>query len=215
MISAMKNSLKLGKFETDFFYSGQVRFFSCSQIFSEDSYFLLQNAFSQVNWKEKQTHFYRQYESVIQPSDGHDLARLFDPRFFIPFKNSVEKLLGVRLRNAFRLVANKLITSQEIDVHNDYCDPELGYENFRFIFQFAKEGELVSGGEIYFLSSTNKSDVIKQYPYHSNSGICFEISPHSHHFVSPVAGERNSLIMYLWKSDSKYDGSGVEIPADE
>ncbi len=59
-----------------------------------------------------------------------------------------------------------------------------------------------------FLASLDKSDVIKKYSYQSNSGICFEISPHSHHFVSPVEGERNSLIMYLWKTDSKYDGVG-------
>ena len=216
MSISMKNSLKPGKFETDFFYSGKSQFFSCSHIFSEESYLLLQKAFCHVSWKEKKTNFYRQYESVIVPADGHDLTLLFDPLFFIPFRRSVEKLLGgVHLRNVVRLVANKLITSQEIDVHNDYCDPELGYENFRFILQFAKEGELVSGGEISFLASLDKSDIIKRYKYQANSGICFEISPHSHHFVSPVEGERNSLIMYLWKTDSKYDGSGVEILKDE
>lgn len=207
----MKNSLKLGKFNVDFLHQGKFRLFSCSDIFSKQSYLLLQKAFEDVSWKEKKTHFYHQYESFVLPTESHDLTLIFDPVFFLPFKRSVERLLGVELRNVVSVVANKLITSQEIGVHNDYCGPESGYENFRFIFQFAKHGDLITGGEVSFLGSEDKCDVIKTYPYNSNTGMCFEVTPHSHHYVSRVEGERNSLILYLWKKGSKYDGSGTEI----
>ena len=115
------------------------------------------------------------------------------------------------MQNKIRVIAHKLVTSDEIGVHNDYADPEFGYENFRFVFQFAQIGQLVSGGELTFLRSRDKEHVIKQYPYGSNTGVCFEITPSSFHFVTPVEGERHTIVVYLWEEGRKYDGSGSEV----
>ena len=142
----------------------------------------------------------------------HLLASLFDPAFFFPFKKKLEAHVGVSFQNYIRIWAHKLVTADEIGVHNDYAHPEYGYENFRFIFQFAEPNQLLSGGEIAFLGSRERENVIKQYAYSSNAGICFEITPHSFHCVAPVEGERHTLVMYLWEEGRQTDGSGFLIP---
>jgi len=210
-IVQMKPSLKLGKFALDFTHRDRFRFFSCQEVLSKESYRTLQGAFNEVPWVKKEAGFYTQYESFVQPSDKHALASLYDPAFFFPFKSKLEKQLGISLQNKLRLAAHKLITSDLIGVHNDYTDPELGSENYRFIFQFAQKNQLISGGELSFLASRYTGEVIKKYGYSSNSGICFEITPYSFHSVTPVEGERHTLVAYLWEAGRKYDGSGTEI----
>lgn len=204
--------LKLGRFFLDYQYTDRFRLFSYSDVFCPDTYSSLQHAFTQVDWVEKQTSFYRQYKSFVLPSDQHALAQIYNPDFFFPFKAKLEKSLGIALQNNIKVIAHKLISSHEIGVHNDYSDPEFGFENFRFIFQFAKPDQLLSGGELTFLASRyDRQDVLKQYSYTSNSGICFEITPYSYHMVTPVEGERHTLVLYLWEKGKNYDGSGTEI----
>ena len=205
-------TLQLGRFELDFIQANRFRLLSYVDVFSEDSYRFLQSAFSKVAWFEKQTSFYSQYKSFVLPSDPHGLAQIYHPSFFFSFKAKLEQSLGVFLQNHIKVIAHKLISAHEIGVHNDYSDPEFGYENFRFIFQFAQPGQLLAGGELTFLASRyDTQDIIKQYPYTSNSGICFEITPYSYHMVTPVEGERYTLVLYLWEKGRKYDGSGTEI----
>ena len=205
-------TLQLGKFEVDRVQANTFHLFSCQNVFSEKSYELLQNAFNDVDWVKKETTFYSQYESFVKPSHKNALTQLFDPAFFFPFKQKLEKLLGISLQNHITLAAHKLITSDEIGIHNDYANPEFGYENYRFIFQFARPNQLVSGGEIGFVASRfNKEDLIRKYPYSSNAGVFFEVTPRSYHFVTPVEGERHTLVMYLWGTGRNYDGSGIEI----
>lgn len=208
----MKPILQLGQFQLDFIQTQRFRLFSCTDVFSAASYQILQQAFAEVAWFEKQTSFYSQYKSFVLPTDSHALARLYDPSFFFPFKAKLEEKLGVSLQNSMKLIAHKLITSHEIGIHNDYSDPEFGYENFRFIFQFAQPQQLIGGGELTFLASRyDKEDIIKRYSYSVNSGICFEITPYSYHMVTPVEGERHTLVMYLWEKGRKYDGSGTQV----
>ncbi len=201
----------LGKFDLDFTYENRFRLFSCREIFSEESFLALQKAFSSVPWVRKEDDFYVQYESFVKPEDTHALASLYSPSFFFPFKETLEKQLGVSLQNRMRLAAHKLITSDEIGIHNDYSLPEEGHENFRFIFQFSQENELYSGGELFFWASKYTREVIKKYPYGRNVGICFEITPHSFHSVAPVNGERLTLVMYLWKTGSPYNELSIQI----
>ena len=203
--------IQLGKFSLDFHHAEGFRLSSYSDVFAAESYSLLQKAFAEVAWFKKDTYFYTQYKSYVEPSDKHALARLYRPSFFFPFKARLEKALGVGFQNKIRVIAHKLITEDEIGVHNDYSDPEIGCENFRFVFQFAEPGQLISGGELTFLSSRTKEDVIKQYSYSANTGICFEITPRSFHFVTAVNGERHTMVVYLWGEGHPYDGSGTEV----
>ncbi len=208
----MPYDLQLGAFNLDFSFNNRFSLFSFSNVFAPESYKTLQSGFTQLSWKEDKANFYEQYSYVIRPEDQTPFNFLCQPSFFSPFKANLERFLKTSLRNSLRLVAHKLIFSQGIDVHNDYCGPESGYENFRFIFQFANLSRKISGGEISFLNSENKEDVIKRYPYSENAGICFEVTPYSFHYVAPVEkGERFTLVMYLWDSRSKYDGSGIEV----
>ena len=202
---------KLGLFKTDFKFNGKFKLISFTDIFSPDSYALIEKSFNSVKWEKKESHFYQQYSSTIEPGDDHPFTGFFHADFFNSFKSKLEPLLGISLRNCLSIKAHKLITSQEIGVHNDYCGPEMGYENFRFIFQFARKDQLRSGGEISFLNSENKKDVIRKYSYLENVGVCFEITPNSYHFVAPVNGERHTLVMYLWDASKKYDGSAIEV----
>lgn len=201
----------LGSFAVDFVHAGKFRFFSCTDVFSDSTYTVLQKAFADVPWIKKEAGFYSQYESFVLPEHKHALADLYKPSFFIPFKEKLEKQLGVSLQNKLRMAAHKLITSDQIGVHNDYTDPEMGEENFRFIFQFAQDKQLISGGELSFLSSRYTREAIKQYPYGSNTGICFEITPYSFHSVAPVEGERYTLVMYLWESGRKVNNLAIDV----
>lgn len=207
----MTSLIEFGQFNLTFTQSQPFCLLSCEDIFSEKSYLALLNGFKELNWKEERTDFYHQFSSVITKSTNTPFQLLFDPSFFLFFKSKLEILLGTNLRSVCRIVAHKLVSSQEIGIHNDYCDPNLGYENYRFIFQFSNFEGKISGGELSFLYSQDKEDVIKKYPYSRNVGICFEISPLSFHFVAPVKEDRYTLVMYLWKEKSKYDGSGTDI----
>jgi hypothetical protein len=201
----------LGPFEPDFSHTKDFRLFSFRNVFSEKQYLALQQAFDHVPWVKKEASFYTQYESFVKPTDKHGLTLLYDPSFFFPFKETLQRHLGVSFQNRIRLAAHKLITSDEIGVHNDFTDPELGEENFRFVFQFAEPNQLISGGELSFLESRYTKELIKQYSYGSNTGICFEITPRSFHCVAPVHGQRHTAVMYLWENGRKYNGSGSEI----
>lgn len=202
---------KLGNFDVSFCWKDKFKLVSFSNVFSEESYQTLQQGFDVLKWEYKESHFYRQYSSKITPTPDNPFAGFFQAEFFYPLKAKLELFLGVPLRNALSIIAHKLITSQEIGVHNDFCDPEMGYENFRLIFQFARKEQRCVGGEIAFLHSEYKNDVIRKYDYSENKGICFEITPYSYHFVEPVEGERHTLVMYLWDANKRYDGSGVEV----
>jgi len=205
---------KLGNFTVNFDFKNKFKLFSFSDVFTQESYERLQKGFDSLEWKHEESHFYKQHSAKIRPEDETPFAGLFRGAFFHPFKSRLEQLLGVSLRNCASMVAHKLITSQEIGIHNDYCDPALGYESFRFIFQFARKEQLRSGGEISFLHSRDKNDIIQKYGYSENQGICFEITPYSYHYVEPVEGERHTLVMYLWDATKGYDGSGIEVTDD-
>lgn len=202
---------KLGSFEPDFEFNQRFRLASFTNIFSKESYASIQQGFDTLAWEKKETHFYQQFSSKIEPEMDHPFSGFYQASFFNSFKSRLEPFLGVRLRDCFSMVAHKLVTSQEIGVHNDYCDPEMGYENFRFIFQFARQNQLKGGGELSFLFSEDKQDILRKYDYSPNQGICFEITPFSHHFVAAVDGERHTLVMYLWDACKKYDGSGFGV----
>jgi hypothetical protein len=201
----------LGNFSIQFRHEEGFRLFSFEDVFDEKSYRLLQKAFPEVAWFKKDTYFYTQYKSYVEPADKHALALLYRPSFFFPFKARLEEATGVKFQNKIRVIAHKLVTADEIGVHNDYADPEYGYENFRFIFQFAEPGQLAAGGELTFVRSREKEDVIRQYSYTSNSGVCFEITPRSFHYVTAVEGERHTMVVYLWEEGRNYDGSGTEV----
>lgn len=205
------SQIKTGSFDVDFTYSEKFKFFSCSSVFSPDSYLTLQQAFIQLPWKKKQTEFYKQYETLISPEQDNSLSLLYRKEFYLDFKKKVEEVLRTELRDEIRIIAHKLVTADEIGVHNDFCDPSLGFENYRFIFQFAFTNQSITGGDLYFLSSPSKMDIIKKYPHDSNTGICFEITPRSYHYVSAVKGVRYTLIMYLWDKHRRYDGSGTRV----
>ncbi len=201
---------QIGKFSLDYNFSDRFRLFSFKEIFSEDCYAKLQSAFDHVPWVRKKEGFYEQYESFVQPTDQHALATLFHPSFFFPFKERIESYLGVQFQNRIRLAAHKLIQADAIGLHNDYTLPELGHENYRFIFQFSKN-EQVLGGELSFWASRYSKAILKKYSYQSNFGVCFEITPYSFHSVEEVLGERYTLVMYLWEKGRNHNGLGFEV----
>lgn len=152
-------------------------------------------------WVRREEFFYEQYESFIKPDDSHKLASLYDPAFLSSFLPRLEAVSGVRFLKKIKLAAHKLITADAIGIHNDYTPPELKNENYRFIFQFADERKPISGGELTFWESRYTKEKIKTYPHGVNSGVFFQIAPHSFHSVSAVEGERFTLVMYLWEDN--------------
>lgn len=207
----MKFVPSFGKFQLDFVHKGRFCFFSCEEIFSAETFQVLSAAFSDVCWVRKKDPFYVQYESFVQTKDSHALSSLYDPAFFFPLKARLETIFGVSLQNRIRLAAHKLVTSDEIGLHNDYSLPELGHENFRFIFQFSSPSENITGGELSFWASKYTREEIQRFSIRPNTGIGFQINPHSYHSVSPVTGERHTLVMYLWEEGRHYNGLGTEI----
>lgn len=182
--------------------------FLCRDVLDQESYQRLALAFEDLNWERKVTEFYSQYEALVTPESTSLLAGLYDKEFCSTVRFRVQEHLGIRLREEVRLVAHRLVTGDAIDVHNDYCDPALGFERVRLVIQFASATTVANGGEIHFLASENRHDVIAQIPVLPNFGVCFEITPTSFHFVSAVTGTRDSVVMYLWDQDREYDGSG-------
>ncbi|HSX13008.1 MAG TPA: 2OG-Fe(II) oxygenase [Chlamydiales bacterium] len=201
---------QIGKFALDFKSNAQFRLRSYQDVFSDESYLVLQNAFEKVPWVRKETSFYEQYESFVQPNDQHALACLYDPSFFFPFKEKLEAQLGIQFQNRIRLAAHKLIQADAIGLHNDYTQPELGHENYRFIFQFSKN-EPVVGGELSFWKSKYTKEILQKFPYQRNYGVCFEITPNSYHSVEPVLGERYTIVMYLWEKGRPHNGLGFVV----
>jgi len=166
------NQAKIGSFYLNHSFNGDFRLLSFLDVFTQSSYFKLQNSFRFLPWKKKETNFYKQYEALICPKNNCAISSLYKKKFFYGFKKKLEIALGKSIRNQIRIVAHKLITADEIGVHTDYCDPSLGYENYRFIFQFANPDQQNCGGEICFLNSNSKQDIIKRYPHISNGGVC-------------------------------------------
>jgi Rps23 Pro-64 3,4-dihydroxylase Tpa1-like proline 4-hydroxylase len=200
----------LGKLTVDYQNIDRFRLYSFHDVFSEESYLFLQSGFDDVPWMRKEASFYEQYESFVQPNDSHSLASIYHPSFFIPFKEALESQLGIQFQHRIRLAAHKLVTADAIGMHNDYTLPELGHENYRFIFQFSKR-DPVQGGELSFWESKYTKKLLKRYSYQKNFGVCFEITPHSFHSVEPVVGERYTLVMYLWEKGRKHNGLGFEV----
>lgn len=203
--------IKTGSSDVNFTHSDGFIFFSCSNVFSPQSYLALQQAFTMVPWVKKQTDFYKQYESLITASQNNLLYSLYKTVFYLGFKREVEKVLKTKLRDEIRIIAHKLVTADEIDVHNDYCDPSLGYENYRFIFQFAFPNQPISGGNLHFLSSSSKKTSSRNIFMILIQVFTFKSHPNLIIYISAVTGERYTLIMYLWNKDSPYDGSGITV----
>lgn len=200
----------LGNWELNYRNNDRFKLFSFQDVFTEDSYAALQRAFGEVPWKRKKEGFYEQYESFVQPTDQHALALFYHPLFFFPFKERLEAQLGVQFQNRIRIAAHKLITSDAIGLHNDYTLPELGHENYRFIFQFSNDAPM-KGGELSFWASKYTKEILQKFSYQRNFGVCFEITPYSFHSVEPVNGERHTLVMYLWEKGRIHHGLGFEV----
>ncbi|MCB1073327.1 MAG: hypothetical protein KDK96_09550 [Chlamydiia bacterium] len=119
------NQIKISSFNINFTHSNNFKFFSCSSVFFHESYLALQQAFTNLPWKNKQTEFYKQYEAVISPNQNNPLSFLYKKVFYLKFKKKIEKVLKTKLRNESRIIAHKLVTAGEIDIYNDYCNPIL------------------------------------------------------------------------------------------
>lgn len=183
-------------------------FFLCRDVVGQAAYQRLASAFDDVDWERRVTEFYSQYEALVTPASASPLAGLYGREFCSVIRSRVAKILGISLREEVRVIAHRLVTDDVIDVHNDYCDPGLGFERVRLVIQFASRSSVASGGEIHFLASEDAHDVIARCPVEPNSGVCFEITPTSYHFVSAVKGVRDSVVIYLWDRERPYDGSG-------
>ena len=203
--------ITLGQCEPSVVTRASHTLFSLDSVFTLKSYTTLQRSFSSLPWKKKETDFYTQFEAVVDPGSNSPFASLYRRSFYDALKARLEAIIKAPLRDTTKLIAHKLNTSHAIDVHTDFCDPALGYEQYRLVFQFGPQEALYTGGELAFLASEDKTDIVERYAHGDNRAICFEIAPTSYHYVTPVEGERYTLIMYLWGAGRPYDGSGYEV----
>lgn len=165
-------------------------------VFSLEAYASLKESFSTLVWEKKEDQFYSHAKSVLHPEMEHPLASFFDAEVFSPIESLVLRYGGEKIAKGLYVVAHKMGDSDAIGVHNDYAPEEFLCEHYRLIFQFGGKG---SGGVLSFLHSRYSDDVRAIFPVAENRGIFFAISRSSFHSVSPVEGERYSVVIYLWK----------------
>lgn len=151
-------------------------------------------------WRLKIATFYQQYEfslcdtelpSAIQPS--------FSPSRVEALKGCVANSFGVTLASRHDITVHKLVPGQRIRIHNDYI---AGQESHRVLVQLNRDWTDDNGGALLFFGSEDARDVRKGFRPLHDSCVAFEISPKSHHAVTPVVrGERYTLVYSFYRDE--------------
>ena len=151
-------------------------------------------------WRLKIATFYQQYEfslcdavlpSAIQP--------YFSPSSVEALKLCVADSFRTALASRHDITVHKLVPGQRIRIHNDYI---AGQESHRVLVQLNRGWTDDNGGALLFFGSENTRDIRKAFRPLHDSCVAFEISPESHHAVTPVAqGERYTLVYSFYRNE--------------
>jgi Rps23 Pro-64 3,4-dihydroxylase Tpa1-like proline 4-hydroxylase len=151
-------------------------------------------------WRLKIAAFYQQYEfslcDTVLPSA---IRSFFRPSSVEALKLCVAESFRTTLASRHDITAHKLVPGQRICIHNDYI---AGQESHRVLVQLNRDWTDDNGGTLLFFGSEDPADVRKGFRPLHDSCVAFEISPNSHHAVTPVVqGERYTLVYSFYRDE--------------
>ena len=155
--------------------------------------------------------FYESYDmdlSAVQVPPQVEVFRA--DRTLRSIQKYVAKIYGVSFKSKVDIMAHWLQPGQKIGIHSDYGP--VG-QTHRIVIQLNRGWEVSNGG-ILLLFDSEDPDISsvnnRFYLPGSRSAVCFEISPYSHHAVSPINnGMRYTLVYSFYDTEGygKFAGS--------
>jgi len=186
--------------------------FQCQRAVSEDSERKLIDWLEhQAPWKLKIADFYEQYEfSLFDCELPTELAFLTDTEAVSEIREALEESFDAKLSLHYDATVHKLVPGQVIKVHNDYIP---GLETHRLLIQLNTEWTAENGGLLLLFSGPTPDDLVKALLPQSASAFGFEISPASHHAVTPVVSGHRFTIVYSFYPPEKDEPSSIDALA--
>jgi Rps23 Pro-64 3,4-dihydroxylase Tpa1-like proline 4-hydroxylase len=153
---------------------------------------------STAPWNLKLADFYEQYEfSLAAVQLPENLKAIFGIRAIGTLRSCIEDAFGTKLSGRYEITAHKLVQGQRIRIHNDYIP---GQETHRILLQLNRGWHDENGGALLFFGSHDSQDLRKAFKPVHDSCLAFEISPLSHHAVTPIVdGERYTLVFSFYR----------------
>ena len=151
-------------------------------------------------WRLKIATFYQQYEfSLCDTAQPSAIQPLFSPSSVEALKLCVADSFRTTLASRHDITVHQLVPGQRIRIHNDYI---AGQESHRVLVQFNRDWTDDNGGVLLFFGSEDPRDIRKGFRPQHDSCVAFEISPKSHHAVTPVVqGERYTLVYSFYREE--------------
>ena len=162
-----------------------------------------------LDWEEAKKSFYRQREKNL--TNSPEFSRHFNASFRGELSKKVSLFFGKQIGSDFDISAHKMIQGDFIDAHTD----ENSYgETHRLTVTLNDDWPVAAGGILLTLKSGSIKDVRDAWLPNFNCGLLFEISQHSFHAVTPVAGNqtRYSLIFTFRQSSTTSEPSQIWVP---
>lgn len=151
-------------------------------------------------WKLKIAEFYEQFEfSILDCELPSEIQNFFSNENLAKLRFRLEQIFGIKLSNKQDIAAHKLVQGQRIRIHNDYIP---GQETHRVLVQLNRGWQDEFGGILLLFGSDDSKDIKKAFRPIHDSCVAFEISPSSHHAVTPiVSGERYTLVFSFYEQN--------------
>jgi hypothetical protein len=148
-------------------------------------------------WKLKVAEFYEQYEfSLLDCELPESIELLFGMESLARLRSRIEQNFRTELSDRQDVTAHKLVQGQRIRIHNDFIPDQ---ETHRVLVQLNRGWHDAFGGILLFFGSDDPGDVRKAFRPMHDSCVAFEISPTSHHAVTPISdGERYTLVFSFY-----------------
>ena len=151
-------------------------------------------------WRLKVAAFYQQYEfslcDTVLPSA---IQSFFSPSSIEALKQCVADSFRTTLASRHNITVHKLVPGQRIRIHNDHIP---GQESHRVLIQLNRDWTDDKGGTLLFFGSEDSGDLCRGFRPLHDSCVAFEISPKSHHAVTPVVrGERYTLVYSFYRDE--------------
>lgn len=150
-------------------------------------------------WRLKIAEFYQQYEfSLCEAQMPPKVAALFSPQRIADLKRCVADSFNATLAAHHDITVHKLVQGQRIRIHNDFIP---GQESHRVLVQLNRDWVDANGGALLFFKSQDARDISKGFRPVHDSCVAFEISPQSHHAVTPIVnGDRYTLVYSFYRA---------------
>jgi len=167
---------------------------------SENSLTCLHWLETDAPWRLKIATFYQQYEfSLCDAVLPNAIQPFFSLSKVEALKQCVADAFRTTLASRHDITVHKLVPGQRIRIHNDYI---AGQESHRVLVQLNRDWIDDNGGALLFFGSEDATDICKGFRPLHDSCVVFEISPKSHHAVTPVIkGERYTLVYSFYRDE--------------